>query len=188
MSDYDQLFAAHVAEHQRLFSRVSLYLGDILESHMPTDQRIRESPRHVDPALATLYFQYARYLMISCSRPGTQPANLQGPWNDKLAAPWGSKYTININTEMNYWPAEAANLAECVQPLVAMVRDLARTGARTARVNYGARGWVAHHNTDLWRAAAPIDGPNWGMWPCGGAWRGRDRCMRGGCPRWWRQR
>ncbi len=165
-----QLLGAHVAEHQRLFGRVSLYLGDVVESQMPTDQRIRESPRHADPALAALYFQYARYLLISCSRPGTQPANLQGLWNDKLAAPWGSKYTININTEMNYWPAEAANLAECVRPLIALVKDLARTGARTARVNYGARGWVAHHNTDLWRATAPIDGAKWGMWPTGGAW------------------
>jgi alpha-L-fucosidase 2 len=117
-----------------------------------------------------LYFQYARYLLISCSRPGTQPANLQGLWNDKLSAPWGSKYTININTEMNYWPAEPTNLAECVQPLVAMVKDLAVTGARTARVNYGARGWVAHHNTDLWRATAPIDAARYGMWPTGGAW------------------
>jgi alpha-L-fucosidase 2 len=165
-----QLLAAHVLGHQQLFSRVSLYLGDIVESSLPTDQRIRDSQKYDDPALATLYFQYARYLLICCSRPGTQPANLQGLWNDKLAAPWGSKYTININTEMNYWPAEPANLAECVQPLVAMLKDLAVTGARTARVNYGARGWVAHHNTDLWRATAPIDGATWGMWPTGGAW------------------
>jgi alpha-L-fucosidase 2 len=165
-----QLLAAHVAEYQRLFNRVSLDLGNTPESRGPTDQRIRDSQRNDDPSLAALYFHYARYLLISCSRPGTQPANLQGLWNDRLAAPWGSKYTININTEMNYWPAEPANLAECVQPLVSMLKELAKSGARTARVNYGARGWVAHHNTDLWRATAPIDGATWGMWPTGGAW------------------
>jgi alpha-L-fucosidase 2 len=164
------LRASHVAEHQRLFHRVSLDLGTTDAAAQPTDLRIRNSAKTDDPALAALYFQYARYLLISCSRPGTQPANLQGLWNDKLSAPWGSKYTININTEMNYWPAEPTNLAECVQPLVQMVRELAVTGARTARVNYGARGWVAHHNTDVWRATAPIDGAQWGMWPTGGAW------------------
>jgi alpha-L-fucosidase 2 len=167
---WDALVAAHVADHRRLFRRVSLDLGRTAASERPTDARIRNSASSDDPHLAALYFQYARYLLIACSRPGTQPANLQGLWNDKLSAPWGSKYTININTEMNYWPAEPANLAECVQPLVAMVKDLAVTGARTARVNYGARGWVAHHNTDLWRASAPIDGARWGMWPTGGAW------------------
>jgi alpha-L-fucosidase 2 len=167
---WDAMVAAHVADHRRLFRRVSLDLGRTAASERPTDARIRSSATSDDPHLAALYFQYARYLLIACSRPGTQPANLQGLWNDKLSAPWGSKYTININTEMNYWPAEPANLAECVQPLVAMVKDLAVTGARTARVNYGARGWVAHHNTDLWRASAPIDGARWGMWPTGGAW------------------
>jgi alpha-L-fucosidase 2 len=167
---FDQLFAAHLSEHQRLFRRVTLDLGSTAAADLPTNERIRQSQTSDDPQLAALYFQYARYLLISCSRPGTQPANLQGLWNDKVSAPWGSKYTININTEMNYWPAEPANLPECVQPLVALVRDLAVTGARTARVNYGARGWVAHHNTDLWRATAPIDGAHWGMWPTGGAW------------------
>ena len=167
---WDALLAAHTAGHQRLFRRVTLDLGATPAADEPTDVRIRNSPTSDDPALASLYFQYARYLLISCSRPGTQPANLQGLWNDKLSAPWGSKYTININTEMNYWPAEPTNLAECVQPLVALVRDLAITGARTAKVNYGARGWVAHHNTDLWRATAPIDGAKYGMWPTGGAW------------------
>ena len=181
------LFAAHVGDHQRLFRRVSLDLGATPAGEQPTDARIRASQTSDDPQLATLYFQYARYLLIACSRPGTQPANLQGLWNDKLSAPWGSKYTININTEMNYWPAEPTNLAECVQPLVAMVKDLAITGARTARVNYGARGWVAHHNTDLWRATAPIDAARYGLWPTGGAWLckhlwdaydyGRDRAL-----------
>ena len=123
-----------------------------------------------DPALAALYFQYGRYLLISSSRPGSQPANLQGIWNDSLSPPWGSKYTININTEMNYWPALSTNLEETMDPLTALVQDLAVTGARTARTMYGARGWMAHHNTDLWRATAPIDGPQWGMWPTGGAW------------------
>ena len=165
-----ELFAAHVADHQRLFRRVSLDLGRTAASELPTDQRIRDSQTSDDPQLAALYFQYARYLLIGCSRPGTQPANLQGLWNDKLSAPWGSKYTININTEMNYWPAEPANLAECVRPLVQLVKELAVSGARTARVNYGARGWVAHHNTDLWRATAPIDAARYGMWPTGGAW------------------
>jgi alpha-L-fucosidase 2 len=167
---WDDLAAAHTADHRRLFRRVSLDLGRTAAAERPTDSRIRNSQSSEDPQLAALYFQYARYLLISCSRPGTQPANLQGLWNDKPSAPWGSKYTININTEMNYWPAEPANLAECVQPLVALVKDLAITGARTARVNYGARGWVAHHNTDLWRATAPIDGARWGLWPTGGAW------------------
>jgi alpha-L-fucosidase 2 len=167
---YEALRTAHLAEHRRLFRRVSLDLGTTSAAEKPTDQRIRNSGKSDDPALAALYFQYARYLLISCSRPGSQPANLQGLWNDKLSAPWGSKYTININTEMNYWPAEPANLAECVLPLVQMVREIAVTGARTARVNYGARGWVAHHNTDLWRATAPIDGAQWGLWPMGGAW------------------
>jgi len=167
---FDELRAAHLADHQKLFRRVSFNLPWACASGEATNLRIRNSQTCDDPQLAALYFQYARYLLIGCSRPGTQPANLQGLWNDKLLAPWGSKYTININTEMNYWPAEPANLAECVQPLVAMVKDLAVTGAVTARVHYNARGWVAHHNTDLWRATGPIDGARWGMWPTGGAW------------------
>jgi alpha-L-fucosidase 2 len=166
----DALRAAHLAEHQKWFHRVAFDLPHTPAAEQATDARIRASQTSDDPQLAALYFHYARYLLISCSRPGTQPANLQGLWNDKLSAPWGSKYTININTEMNYWPAEPGNLAECVQPLVAMVKDLSITGAVTARVHYGARGWVAHHNTDLWRASAPIDGAFWGMWPMGGAW------------------
>jgi len=167
---YEALLADHVAEHQRLFGRVTIDLGSTDAARRPTDERVRSSARSDDPQLAALYFQFARYLMISSSRPGGQPANLQGLWNDSLDPPWDSKYTININTEMNYWVAEVANLGECVEPLVAMVRDLAETGARTAEVHYGARGWVAHHNTDLWRATAPIDGATWGMWPTGGAW------------------
>ena len=166
----ETLLADHIAAHQKLFRRVALDLGETGAMKLPTDVRIAHFADGNDPQLATLYFQFARYLLISCSRPGGQPATLQGLWNDSMTPPWDSKYTININTEMNYWPAETANLSECVEPLTAMVLDLTRTGARTARVQYHARGWVAHHNTDLWRAAAPVDGPYSGMWPMGGAW------------------
>lgn len=167
----DKLLADHIAEHQRLFRRVSLDLGDSGDAaSLPTDERIAHFAEGHDPELAALYFQFARYLLICSSRPGCQPANLQGIWNDSMNPPWGSKYTININTEMNYWPAEPANLSECVEPLTAMVMDLTQTGKRTAEVEYHARGWVVHHNTDLWRASAPIDGPHSGMWPMGGAW------------------
>jgi alpha-L-fucosidase 2 len=167
---YEQLLAVHVAEHQRLFRRVSLDLGRTPAADLPTDERVRNFAMGNDPALAALYFQYGRYLLISSSRPGSQPANLQGIWNDSLFPPWGSKYTININTEMNYWPAETTNLAECAEPLFAMIKDLSETGAKMARDQYGASGWVTHHNTDLWRATGPIDGARWGMWPTGGAW------------------
>jgi alpha-L-fucosidase 2 len=171
---YARLRADHVGAHRALFGRLSLRLGRTDDAGtVPTDARIAAVPQADDASLATLaalYLQYGRYLLISSSRPGSQPANLQGIWNEGTNPPWGGKYTININTEMNYWPAEAANLAPCVEPLVKMVEELATTGADVARDSYGARGWVAHHNTDLWRAAAPIDGPNWGMWPCGGAW------------------
>ncbi|MFJ1469605.1 glycoside hydrolase family 95 protein [Massilia orientalis] len=170
---YARLRADHVQAHRALFGRLSLRLGRADAGTAPTDARIAAVPQTDDASLATLaalYLQYGRYLLISSSRPGSQPANLQGIWNEGINPPWGSKYTININTEMNYWPAEAANLAPCVEPLVKMVEELAVTGAAVARESWGARGWVAHHNTDLWRAAAPIDGPNWGMWPCGGAW------------------
>lgn len=167
---YDQLLAAHVAEHQRLFRRVSLDLGRTPAADLPTDERVRRFATGDDPALAALFFQYGRYLLISSSRPGTQPANLQGLWNDSLNPPWGSKYTININTEMNYWPAEITNLADLTEPLFSMIKDLSETGARMAKAHYNAGGWVAHHNTDLWRATGPIDGARWGLWPTGGAW------------------
>ena len=161
---------AHVRDYRRLFDRVALSLGPSTRQDQPSDERVAAFASGGDAALAALYLQYARYLLISSSRPGGQPANLQGLWNESLSPPWGSKYTININTEMNYWPALPANLAETLDPLTAMVQDLAVTGARTAREMYGAGGWVAHHNTDLWRATAPIDGPQWGLWPTGGAW------------------
>ncbi len=167
---FARIAADTAAAHQRLFRRVALNLGTTAAAQLPTDQRIATSQTSDDPALAALYFDFARYLMICASRPGGQPANLQGLWNDSLNPPWGSKYTININTQMNYWPAEPTALSECVMPLVDMVRELAITGERTARTMYGARGWVAHHNTDLWRASAPIDGAQFGLWPTGGAW------------------
>jgi alpha-L-fucosidase 2 len=167
---FDVLLAAHVKEHQRLFSRVSLDLGTSDAMKQPTDERIRNFANGGDPQFAALYFQFGRYLLIGCSRPGGQPANLQGLWNDSMNPPWQSKYTININTEMNYWPAEECNLGECVEPLISMIKGLSVTGARTARELYGAGGWVAHHNTDLWRASGPIDFADSGMWPSGGAW------------------
>ena len=167
----DALLPAHLAAHQKLFRRVELNLGDSgAAAKLPTNERIAHFAEGHDPELAVLYYQFGRYLLISCSRPGSQPATLQGLWNDSMTPPWESKYTININTEMNYWPAETANLGECVAPLQGMIEDMSRTGAHTAQVMYGARGWVVHHNTDLWRATAPIDGPLWGMWPTGGAW------------------
>ena len=165
-----KMLAEHQADHRGLFRRVGVDFGRTRADLLPTDQRIKQSPTTDDPSLAALYYQYGRYLLIASSRPGSQPANLQGIWNDKIAAPWESKYTININTEMNYWPAEPTSLPELVEPLISLVQGLADTGARMAKAMYGARGWVAHHNTDLWRATAPIDGPLWGVWPTGGAW------------------
>ena len=167
---FDRIAADATADHRSLFRRVSIDLGRTAAATLPTDQRIRAGESGEDTSLAALYFNYARYMLICASRPGAQPANLQGIWNDTTNPPWGGKYTVNINTQMNYWPAEPTNLAGCVEPLVAMVRDLSVTGARTAKTMYGARGWVCHHNTDLWRATAPIDGVNFGMWPTGGAW------------------
>ncbi|MBN2069022.1 MAG: glycoside hydrolase family 95 protein [Opitutales bacterium] len=167
---YAELFERHVQDYQHLFHRVSLDLGTSESTQIPTDVRIKEFSKGNDPQLAALYYQFGRYLLISSSRKGSQPANLQGIWNNSVNPPWQSKYTVNINTEMNYWIAESGNLGECVEPLISLVEDLSETGAGTAREMYGARGWVVHHNTDLWRASAPIDGPFWGMWPTGGAW------------------
>ncbi|HEX7654905.1 MAG TPA: glycoside hydrolase N-terminal domain-containing protein, partial [Verrucomicrobiae bacterium] len=166
----DTTLADHVADYQKYFRRVDLTLQTDETLPMSTDERIRNFENGNDPQLAVVYFQFARYLLICCSRPGGQAATLQGLWNDSLTPPWDSKYTININTEMNYWPAMTANLGEMTGPLTQLVLDMAESGKRTAKVNYGARGWVAHHNTDLWRATAPVDGPTYGMWPMGGAW------------------
>ncbi|MDQ5980729.1 MAG: alpha-L-fucosidase 2 [Verrucomicrobiota bacterium] len=166
---FSALRSAHVADHQALFRRVSFDLG-YSPQNLPTDARLRATDKASDPALIPLYFQFGRYLLIASSRPGDQPANLQGVWNDSLRPSWDSKYTVNINTEMNYWPTEAANLAECAEPLFAMIDDLVVSGRKTAQAHYGSRGWVLHHNTDLWRGTAPINNSNHGIWPTGGAW------------------
>jgi len=171
---YEELYERHVKDHQNLFRRVSLRLGAGEAFNQPTDKRIENFAKQNDPQLMELYFQYGRYLLISSSRPGSQPANLQGIWNDKLNPPWDSKWTTNINTEMNYWPAEVANLSECHEPLFDMIEDVAETGRKTAMAHYGCRGWVLHHNTDLWRAAAPINASNHGIWVTGGAWLCQD--------------
>ncbi len=167
---YDALLKAHLADHRRLFRRVGFDLGSSDAINQPTDKRIKEFSNQDDPQLVELYFQYGRYLMIASSRPGSQPANLQGIWNDRLDPPWDSKWTTNINTEMNYWPVEVTNLPECHEPLFDLIEDVAETGATTARVHYDCRGWVLHHNTDLWRGTAPINHSNHGIWVTGGAW------------------
>lgn len=166
----DTLRERHVADYQRLFRRVSFRLeGQAPDG--PTDERLlRVRAGASDPHLEALYFQFGRYLLISCSRPGTMAANLQGLWNDSLTPAWGSKFTININTEMNYWPAETTNLAELHQPLFDLIDAARPEGRRVAKVMYGAGGFVLHHNTDLWGHAVPIDGARWGVWPMGGAW------------------
>jgi alpha-L-fucosidase 2 len=161
---------AHLADHRALFRRVGLDLGAGEGSTRPTEERLARFADGRDPQLAALLFQYGRYLLIASSRPGGQPANLQGIWNESNAPPWDSKWTVNVNTEMNYWPAESTNLAELTAPLFSMLRDVSETGAAVAREHYGARGWVLHHNTDLWRGAAPINNSNHGIWPTGGAW------------------
>jgi alpha-L-fucosidase 2 len=167
---YKQLLKSHLEKYQEQFNRVSLdFGGNSLSSSFPTDIRLSAFDG-TDLDLVALMMQYGRYLLISSSQPGGQPANLQGVWNDKKNAAWDSKYTININAEMNYWPSMVGNLVECQQPLLSMIRDLSETGATTADVMYGCKGWVAHHNTDLWRIAGPVDGTTWGMFPTGGAW------------------
>ena len=167
---FESLKESHVADYQNLFGRVELSLGESEISTRPTNERLISFQQDEDPSLVALLFQYGRYLLISSSRPGSQPANLQGIWNDKLAPSWDSKYTININTEMNYWPAEITNLSETTDPLINMVKDLAITGQNIAKEHYNLEGWVTHHNTDLWRGAAPINNSNHGIWPTGGAW------------------
>ena len=167
--DYDRLLADHVAAHHAQFDRLAIDLGEGRED-LPTDERIANFAAGDDPALAALYVQYARYLMISSSRPGTQPSTLQGIWNKETRPPWGSKYTANINLQMNYWLPDPANLPDMMEPVIALAEDLATTGAEIARAHFGARGWVMHHNTDIWRATGPVDGAAWGVWPTGGAW------------------
>ena len=168
---YKQLLAAHVKKYQEQYNRVSLSLPISANSRLETDQRVAAFEKDAsDLDMVALMMQYGRYLLISSSQPGGQAANLQGVWNDKMNAPWDSKYTININAEMNYWPALIGNLAETQEPLFSMIRDLSETGVETARTMYGCGGWVAHHNTDIWRIAGPVDGTPWGMFPTGGSW------------------
>ena len=168
---YKKLLADHVKKYKEQYDRVLLTLPKSASSALETDKRVAAFEKDAsDLDLVSLMMQYGRYLLISSSQPGGQPANLQGVWNDKMNAPWDSKYTININAEMNYWPSLVGNLAETQQPLFSMIRDLSQTGALTAQQMYGCNGWVAHHNTDLWRIAGPVDGTSWGMFPTGGAW------------------
>ncbi len=167
---YDDVRARHVADYQRLFGRTTLDLGRTSAADQPTDVRIAQHANTDDPQFSVLLFQYGRYLLISSSRPGTQPANLQGIWNDSLTPAWDSKYTLNANLPMNYWPANTTNLPECFEPVFRMINDLTVSGARTARVEYNAGGWVTHHNTDGWRGSSVVDFASAGMWQTGGAW------------------
>ncbi|AUD03637.1 glycoside hydrolase family 95 protein [Spirosoma pollinicola] len=172
---YAAMLPTHSAAYQKYFNRVKLDLGSSEAANLPINERLKNFRSVNDPQLVTLYYQYGRYLLISSSQAGRagvpgQPANLQGIWNNKMRPPWDSKYTININAQMNYWPAEKTNLAELHEPFLRMVRDMSETGKETARVMYGARGWMAHHNTDIWRATGAVDGALWGMWVAGGGW------------------
>jgi alpha-L-fucosidase 2 len=165
------LYQRHVEDFRRLMSRVHLQIGDASQNEKPTDERLAAvRGGGADVNLQALAFQFGRYLLASSSRVGGQPANLQGIWNEALLPPWGSKYTVNINLEMNYWPAEVCNLTECTPPLFDLIRDLSETGAKTAKTYYNCGGWVLHHNTDLWRGTAPVDAAKYGLWPVGGAW------------------
>ena len=177
--DYSKAKAAHIAAYQKQFNRVTLDLGETSQANKPMDVRIKEFSSSYDPALIALYFQYGRYLLISSSQPGCQPANLQGKWNHNPGPPWSCNYTTNINAEMNYWPAEITNLPECFLPLSDFIGRLAVNGAQTAKVNYGInRGWLAHHNSDVWAQTAPTGGydsdpkgaPRWSCWPMAGVW------------------
>lgn len=169
---FAQLLKRHIAKYQDQYNRVKLNLNPIVDSNasLPTDQRLDKFYGSKDQGMVELLFNFGRYLLISSSQKGGQAANLQGVWNDKMNAPWDSKYTININAEMNYWPAEICGLSDNAEPLFSMIKDLSVTGAETARTMYGCRGWMAHHNTDIWRIAGPVDAAAWGMFPNGGAW------------------
>ncbi|MGO4708437.1 glycoside hydrolase N-terminal domain-containing protein [Chryseobacterium sp. 2TAF14] len=167
---YNDELKAHVEKYQKYFKRVNLDFGTTEQANKTTDVRIKEFGTSSDPDLVALYFQFGRYLLISSSQQGTQPANLQGIWNYQLNPSWDSKYTVNINTEMNYWPAENTNLSEMHEPLFDMIQDLSVTGQESAKEMYKARGWNMHHNTDLWRITGVVDGGFYGMWPMGGAW------------------
>jgi alpha-L-fucosidase 2 len=168
---FEKAYAGHLADYQKLYNRFALVLPANQAAALPTDERLSSFKKNPDdPALLALYVQFARYLLIASSRPGSHPANLQGKWNHKLNPSWDSKYTVNINTEMNYWPVEMTNLSECHEPLFKMVKEVSETGAEVAKEHYNAKGWVLHHNTDVWRGAAPINAANHGIWVTGGAW------------------
>ena len=168
--DFNTIKSDHVKFYKSLYDRVKLYLGVDKYSHLTTDKRVETFKQHLDLHLAETYFQFGRYLLICTSQPGTQPPTLQGIWNDKMLPSWDSKYTCNINLEMNYWPAEVTNLTELTEPLLSLVKDGSQTGRDAAHIMYGADGWVLHHNTDLWRVTGAIDKAPSGLWPMGGAW------------------
>jgi alpha-L-fucosidase 2 len=169
--NFKTLKKSHLNDFTGLMSRVHLKIGDPAMNEKPTDERVADLKKGLpDPDLLAKIFQFGRYILASSSRSGSEPANLQGRWNQDLLPNWGSKYTINVNTEMNYWPAEVTNLSECHMPLFDMLKDLSENGAKTAKIYYNAGGWVAHHNTDLWRGTAPVDAARYGMWPVGGSW------------------
>ncbi|MBP1665206.1 MAG: hypothetical protein H6Q23_66 [Bacteroidetes bacterium] len=168
---YKSLKKTHINDFSNLMSRVDLKLGDPMMNEKPTDERIADLRKgDQDLELWSKIYQFGRYLLVSSSRPGGQPANLQGIWNEELLPNWGSKYTLNINYQMNYWPAEVTNLSECHMPMFTMLKELAESGERTAKAYYNAGGWVVHHNTDIWRGTAPVDSVRWGFWPGGGLW------------------
>ena len=167
---YKKLLKRHVASYAEQYGRCSIRLHSGANASLPTDKRKEAFQDSDDMGMVSLIFNYGRYLLISSSQPGGQPANLQGIWNDEVMAPWDSKYTININAQMNYWPAEVCGLSESLVPFFGMIRDLSETGAVTAKQMYDCSGWMAHHNTDIWRVAGPVDGAFWGMYPNGGAW------------------
>lgn len=170
-TDYISALKKHSDIYSKQFNRFKLDLGSVPEAEkLPTTQRIIDFQKNQDPSLVTLLAQFGRYLLICSSQPGGQPANLQGIWCNSMHPAWDSKYTININAEMNYWPAEVTNLSETHLPMIEMIKDLSESGRQTAKVMYGANGWVAHHNTDIWRVTSPIDFAAAGMWPTGGAW------------------
>ncbi|HLK29134.1 MAG TPA: glycoside hydrolase family 95 protein [Puia sp.] len=168
--NYQSIKDEHIADYKKLFDRVELKLPANEFSFLPTDERKRNNINQPDPSLAALAYQFGRYVLIASSRPGSQAANLQGIWNDNMNPAWDSKYTTNINLQMNYWPVETANLQECAKPFIELVKDLTDQGSEVAKEHYGSSGWVCHQNTDLWRVAAPMDGPTWGTFTVGGAW------------------
>jgi alpha-L-fucosidase 2 len=172
--DYGDLLRRHTSDYRTLFDRVSLNLGGGSDAQLPTGERLKQFEASRDPSLLALYFQYGRYLLISSSRPGAQPANLQGIWNYQVMPPWSSNWTSNINIQMNYWPVESCNLSDCAEPLIRFVEELSKNGKRAAQETYNLPGWVSHHNIDIWRTANPVGlgvgSPTWANWQMSGPW------------------